>query len=87
MDRQELVAACVRLGPTLFRQTLGLGFSKAQVAGMIASAKRIKTTEAVRAILEEELDSEQQVLRVVRDCDVSPSAAKKLIAQVERAKA
>jgi hypothetical protein len=86
MDRQELVELCVKMGPTYFRQTVGRGFSNAQVAGMIASAKRIRATEAVRAILKEELTREQQVLRVVCTCDVSPSAAEKLLDQAMRTK-
>jgi hypothetical protein len=87
MDRQELVELCVKMGPTYFRQTVGRGFSNAQVAGMIASAKRIRATEAVKAILKEELTREQRVLRVVCTCDVAPSAAEKLLDQVERTKA
>jgi hypothetical protein len=86
MDRTELVELCVKIGPALFRQTVGLGFSNAQVAGMIASAKRIRATEAVRAILKEELTREQQVLRVVSTCDVAPSMAEKLLDQAMRTK-
>jgi len=87
MDRQELVELCVKIGPALFRQTVGRGFSNAQVAGMIASAKRIRATEAVKAILKEELTREQQVLRVVCTCDVAPSMAEKLLDQALRTKA